>query len=56
MSLELHLRHQASVAWLLAEWAHAIDDDRVEFIAELMRPDGRYTVSSRFNVSRGLPL
>jgi len=56
MSHDLHLKHHASVAWLLAQWAHAIDDDRVEEIAELMRADGRYTVSSRFNVSRGLPL
>ena len=56
MSHDLHLKHHTLVAWLLAEWAHAIDDDRVEQIAELMRPDGRYTVSSRFNVSRDLPL
>jgi anthranilate 1,2-dioxygenase small subunit len=56
MGLSLHQAHFSTVSHLLAEWAHAIDDDRVEHIAELMRVDGRYSVSSRFNVSRGLPL
>lgn len=56
MNLSLHQTHINTVSWLLAEWAHAIDDDRVERITELMREDGRYTVSSRFNVDRGLPL
>lgn len=56
MSLALHHAHINTVSWLLAEWAHAIDDDRVERIAELMRNDGRYTVASRFNVDHGLPL
>jgi anthranilate 1,2-dioxygenase small subunit len=56
MSLSLHQSHFSTVSYLLAEWAHAIDDDRVEHIADLMCPQGRYTVASRFNVSRGLPL
>lgn len=56
MDLALHHTHITTVSWLIAEWAHAIDDDRVERIAELMREDGRYTVCSRFNADRGLPL
>ena len=54
--LALHRQHVDAVAYLLAEWAHAIDQDRVEDIASLMRPDGRYTVISRFNHDRGLPM
>ena len=54
--LALHRQHVESVSYLLAEWAHAIDQDRVEEIASLMRPDGRYTVTSRFNHDRGLPM
>lgn len=41
---------------LIAEWARAIDENRVEAICDLMLPDGRYTVTSRFNADRGLPL
>ncbi|MDX3907288.1 MAG: aromatic-ring-hydroxylating dioxygenase subunit beta [Pigmentiphaga sp.] len=41
---------------LVYEWARAIDENRVEDIAELMTPHGRYTVTSRFNSDRGLPL
>ncbi len=54
--LTLHRQHGETVAYLLAEWAHAIDQNRVEDIAALMRPDGRYTVTSRFNHDRGLPM
>ena len=54
--LALHREHVDTVSYLLAEWAHAIDQDRVEEIAALMRPDGRYTVTSRFNHVRGLPM
>jgi len=56
MDIALHRTHFDTVSWLIAEWAHAIDDDRIERIAELMREDGRYTVRSRFNADRGLPL
>ena len=56
MDLALHSTHINTVSWLIADWAHAIDDDRVERIAELMREDGRYTVRSRVNADRGLPL
>lgn len=52
----LHRQHAETVSYLLAEWAHAIDDDRVEQIATLMHPEGRYTVTSRFNHDRGLPM
>jgi anthranilate 1,2-dioxygenase small subunit len=54
--LALHRQQVDTVSYLLAEWAHAIDQDRVEDIAALMRPDGRYTVTSRFNHDRGLPM
>ena len=54
--LALHRQHVDTVSYLLAEWAHAIDQDRVEDIAALMRPDGRYIVTSRFNHDRGLPM
>jgi anthranilate 1,2-dioxygenase small subunit len=40
---------------LVFEWARAIDEDRVEAIAELLAPQGRYTVISRFNHDRQLP-
>lgn len=41
---------------LIHEWARAIDEDRVEAICELLQPEGRYTVTSRFNHDRGLPM
>ena len=49
-------QHHRAVENLIYEWARAIDENRVEAIAELMRDDGRYTVISRFNADRGLPL
>lgn len=54
--LTLHREHADTVSYLLAEWAHAIDQNRVEEIATLMLPTGRYTVTSRFNHDRGLPM
>lgn len=57
MSMQLlHEQHFRSVENLTHEWARAIDENRVEDIAELMMPDGRYTVRSRFNADRQLPL
>ena len=55
----MNLQHEAhfrAVENLIYEWARAIDEDRVEAIAELLLPDGRYTVQSRFNHDRGLPM
>lgn len=52
----LHEKHFRSVENLIHEWARAIDEDRVEAICDLLLPDGRYTVTSRFNSDRGLPL
>lgn len=52
----LHEAHFRPVENLLYEWARAIDENRVEAICELLLPDGRYTVTSRFNSDRGLPL
>lgn len=52
----LHEPHFRGAENLIFEWARAIDEDRVEAIADLMRPDGRYTVRSRFNADRNLPL
>lgn len=51
-----HEAHFRAVENLIYEWARAIDEDRVEAIAELLLPDGRYTVQSRFNHDRGLPM
>jgi len=52
----LHTQHGPSVEYLIHEWARAIDENRVEAIADLMTPEGRYTVTSRFNHDRNLPL
>jgi len=52
----LHEAHLRRVENLVFEWARAIDENRVEAICELLAPDGRYTVQSRFNADRGLPL
>jgi anthranilate 1,2-dioxygenase small subunit len=51
-----HDQHFRAVENLIYEWARAIDEDRIEAIAELMEQEGRYTVTSRFNQSRGLPM
>lgn len=51
----LHEEHFRPVQHLVYEWARAIDENRVEAIAELMLPQGRYRVQSRFNADRGLP-
>jgi anthranilate 1,2-dioxygenase small subunit len=51
----LHEQHFRAVENLVYEWARAIDENRVEAICELMAPDGRYRVQSRFNADRGLP-
>ncbi|PUE34283.1 nuclear transport factor 2 family protein [Limnohabitans sp. Jir72] len=51
-----HDQHHRAVENLIYEWARAIDEDRVEAISELLLPDGRYTVQSRFNHDRGLPM
>jgi anthranilate 1,2-dioxygenase small subunit len=51
-----HEQHFRAVENLIYEWARTIDEDRVEAIAELLLPDGRYTVQSRFNHDRGLPM
>ena len=51
----LHEHHFRAVENLVHEWARAIDENRVEDICELMAPEGRYRVQSRFNADRGLP-
>ncbi|VCU69570.1 Anthranilate 1,2-dioxygenase small subunit [Pigmentiphaga humi] len=51
-----HDTHYRAVENLLYEWARAIDENRIEAICNLLLPDGRYTVTSRFNRDRGLPL
>jgi anthranilate 1,2-dioxygenase small subunit len=57
MTLALpHDQHFRAIENLVYEWARAIDEDRVEAICDLMLADGRYTVTSRFNTDRGLPL
>ena len=47
--------HYRAVENLVHEWARLIDDDCVEGICELLAPNGRYTVQSRFNADRNLP-
>jgi anthranilate 1,2-dioxygenase small subunit len=51
----LHEQSFRAVENLVHEWARAIDENRVEAICELMAPDGRYRVQSRFNADRNLP-
>jgi anthranilate 1,2-dioxygenase small subunit len=51
----LHEGHFRAVENLVYEWARAIDENRVEAVCELMLPEGRYTVQSRFNADRKLP-
>ncbi|MFZ2737608.1 MAG: nuclear transport factor 2 family protein [Burkholderiaceae bacterium] len=49
-------QHFRTVENLVYEWARAIDENRVEAIADLMTADARYTVTSRFNHDRNLPM
>ncbi len=51
-----HEQHHRAVESLVYEWARAIDENRVEAIADLLLPNGRYTVTSRFNADRSLPM
>jgi anthranilate 1,2-dioxygenase small subunit len=48
--------HFRAVENLIFEWARAIDENRVEAICDLLVPNARYTVMSRFNHDRQLPL
>ncbi|MDO9277937.1 MAG: aromatic-ring-hydroxylating dioxygenase subunit beta [Polaromonas sp.] len=48
--------HHRAVENLIFEWARTIDENRVEAICDLLTPQGRYTVTSRFNSDRQLPL
>ena len=48
--------HIHTVENLIYAWARAIDENRVEAIANLLCEEGRYTVKSRFNHDRGLPM
>ena len=50
-----HEQHFRAVENLVYEWARAIDENRVEDICNLMVPEGRYRVQSRFNADRNLP-
>ena len=52
----MHEQHFRAVENLVHEWARAIDENRVEAICELLAPQGRYTVKSRFNADRNLPI
>jgi len=51
-----HEAHFRAVENLVYEWARAIDENRVEAICDLLAAEGRYTVTSRFNSERQLPL
>lgn len=52
----LYEQHFRAVENLIFEWARAIDENRVEAICDLMLAQARYTVTSRFNTDRQLPL
>jgi anthranilate 1,2-dioxygenase small subunit len=52
----IHANELLIIQDLIYEWARAIDENRVEDIAKLLDDHGRYTVKSRFNQDRGLPL
>jgi anthranilate 1,2-dioxygenase small subunit len=52
----LHDTHHRAVENLIHEWARRIDENQVESICDLLAPNGRYTITSRFNHDRGLPL
>ena len=52
----LHEQHFRAVENLVYDWARAVDENRVEAICDLLAPEGRYTVRSRFNADRGLPI
>lgn len=47
---------RARIEALCADWAHTIDDDRLEELPNLMTPDGVYRVQTRENHDLGLPL
>lgn len=51
-----HDTHHRAVENLIYEWARRIDENQVESICDLLDPNGRYTITSRFNHDRGLPL
>ena len=51
-----HDTHHRAVENLIYEWARRIDENQVESICDLLVPNGRYTITSRFNHDRGLPL
>lgn len=38
------------------DYAHAIDDDRIEAWPDFFTPDGRYVVTTRESIARGLPV
>lgn len=47
---------RARIQNLLAQYAHAIDDDRLEDWSGFFTADGQYKITSRENFDRGLPL
>jgi anthranilate 1,2-dioxygenase small subunit len=49
-------QHFRAVENLVYEWGRAVDENRVEAICELLAPEGRYTVKTRFNADRDLPI
>jgi anthranilate 1,2-dioxygenase small subunit len=52
----IHENHHRTVEHLIHEWARRIDENRVEAISDLLAENGRYTITSRFNHDRNLPL
>ena len=52
MDVELQL----AIENLLARYAHALDDDRLEEWPEFFAENGRYRITTAENLERGLPL
>ena len=48
--------HYRAVENLIYEWARLIDENQVEAVTDLLVSDGRYTVQSKFNRDRQLPM
>ncbi|MGE3244839.1 MAG: nuclear transport factor 2 family protein [Beijerinckiaceae bacterium] len=56
LSFDADASLRARIQNLLAQYAHAIDDDRLEEWSSFFLPDGEYRITSRENFERGLPL
>src|SRR3974390_36893 len=56
MTERMDIELQLAVENLLARYAHALDDDRLEEWPEFFAENGRYRITTVENFERGLPL